>query len=129
MDVWEFFESLESDSRGDLSEVELNVAAICDLRQAVNSGGLESYFWNSGGNTAQRAIGPLGDVLGNEWADLLRRAMSLFGATYPSDIDDRQRLLEDNEELEDALDEMDTEYQDLEAAADADALLTQHLNS
>jgi len=43
VDLWQFYESLNG-ARDGLSAQERGVAAICDLRQEVNSGGFDSYF-------------------------------------------------------------------------------------
>jgi hypothetical protein len=59
------------------------VAAICDLRQEVNSGGFDSYFRYWGGDSASDALRALPGILGTEWAKLLSAAMGFLGADYP----------------------------------------------
>lgn len=125
-DPWSFYESLGEGDRSALTEVEAQVAAICDLRQEVNSGGFDRYFSCSGGNTARMALAALPTVLGQDWADLLGSAMSLLGADYPIDPNVRQDHLA-SPGVHDALDDLDTAYFDLELAIDADALLAAHL--
>jgi len=125
-DVWSFYQSLGSDDRGRLSPTELEVAAICDLRQEVNSGGFDSYFRYWGGNTAPQAADALPKVLGEEWAAVLTEAMSLLGPAYPRDPDLRFELLDEPHVIE-ALHGLDTRYFELEASIDADALMTAHL--
>lgn len=125
-DVWTFYEALGESAREDLLLRERGVAAICDLRQEVNSGGFENYFSYWGGDTAQDALRALPVFLGNEWALLLREAMGLLGQDYPTDPDDRQALIIERD-LSGALSELDERFYALEAATDADALLSASL--
>lgn len=127
-DAWSFYEELGERDRDSLSEVERNVAAICDLRQEVNSGGFDSYFRYWGGNTAPIALSALPRVLGQDWADLLAAAMFLIGAEYPTDVDAREQRL-DSDELDEELDALNTRYFELESATDADALLSSYLSN
>ncbi|NND01439.1 MAG: DUF4375 domain-containing protein [Acidimicrobiia bacterium] len=125
-DVWDFYMSLSDRDREHLTAAQRDVAAICDLRQEVNSGGFDSYFRYWGGNTANRALSSLDRVLGNEWAELLREAMLLLGPEYPTDVDDRETAL-DAGALGAPLDALDVRFYDLEATTDADRLLKEHL--
>lgn len=126
LDAWSFYEGLGGRDRSALTEQQAEVAAICDLRQEVSSGGFDSYFRYWGGNTARTALAALPSILGQDWADLLRTAMSLLGPDYPVDVSEREVRLDAPGVLE-ALGDLDTEYFDLEAAIDADALLSAHL--
>lgn len=125
-DAWSFYEKLGEQDRSALSDEQAQVAAICDLRHDVNSGGFDSYFRHWGGNTARTALAALATILGQEWADLLRTAMSLLGPNYPDDQSIREVRL-DAPGVGEALDNLDTEYYDLEAAIDAGALVSAHL--
>ncbi|WP_406051581.1 DUF4375 domain-containing protein [Kribbella sp. NBC_00889] len=60
--VWEFYEALVEGSRQDLTPVQRGVAAICDLRQEVNSGGFDSYFSHWGGKHCRRSTRRLADL-------------------------------------------------------------------
>lgn len=129
VNVWVFYESLPADGgqRDRLSPVEQGVAAVCDLRQEVGSGGFDVYFRYWGGDTAQQAVVVLDAALGAEWSELLRQAMSLLGAGYPTDSDDRfERLEMLNVAAE--LDAIDKRWFALEAATDADLLLSKYLS-
>ncbi|QOK24201.1 DUF4375 domain-containing protein [Janibacter indicus] len=125
-DVWSFYEAIgEADRRG-LTPQEEQVAAICDLRQEINSGGFDGYFRYWGGNTAPTALSGLRALLGEPWAALLEDALALFGDTYPSNQTHREELL-DRLDLGDALDELDSRFYDLESSTDADERLTHAL--
>ena len=124
--VWNFYEALGERSREALSIAEREVAAICDLRQEVNSGGFDSYFRYWGGNTAPTALEGLSSRLGPEWAGVLSDALRLFGEDYPLEPDSRADRM-DELELEDALEELDRRFYDLEVSTDADTLLSKAL--
>lgn len=126
VDAWSFYQSIGARPRDRLSRTEREVAAICDLRQEVNSGGFDSYFRSWGGDSAGVALVCLPTVLGQEWADVLAAAMSLLGPVYPDDGDVRAELIERLGVSSD-LDALDERYFDLEASADADALVSAHL--
>lgn len=125
-DAWSFYESLGQDDRAALSKVAADVAAICDLRQEVNSGGFDSYLRCWGGDTAPRALAVLPGVLGQDWADVLGTAMSLLGSEYPPDADTRHdRLVALG--LDEDLDALDAQFYELEASSDADTLVSSYL--
>lgn len=122
-DVWTFYEALGESSREDLTPQQRGVAAICDLRQEVNSGGFDSYFSYWGGDTAQEALKALPASLGDEWVRLLSEAMGLFGHPYPTHPDARAALIEELH-LQEALGVLDERFYALEAATDPDARLS-----
>jgi len=126
VDVWQFYETLSDETRQNLSEAQRAVAAICDWRQEVSSGGFDSYFRYWGGNTAATAVAALPEALGSEWAGLLREGVALFGPEYPTEPDRRGAVL-DGLDLEDRLEQMDARFFELEAALDADARLGEFL--
>lgn len=121
-DVWEFYEAHVEGSRQDLTPIQRGVAAICDLRQEVNSGGFENYFSYWGGNTADEALAVLPTSLGADWAALLQDAMDLFGPNYPKDQSQRETLIEELD-LYEAFGALDERFYALEASTDADARL------
>lgn len=125
-DAWSFYERLGEADRAGLTDVERNVAAICDLRQEVNSGGFDSYFRYWGGNTAPIALAALPEVIGPSWADVLAAGMVLFGLPYPTDVDTREQRL-DAGGLDEKLDALDSLYFDLESSTDADSLVSSYL--
>ncbi len=125
-DVWNFYTSLGESDREQLNDVQREVAAICDLRQEVNSGGFDSYFRYWGGNTAPVALSALARILGAQWVELLREAMLLFGPEYPTDVDDRKQELGTG--LHDSsLHALDDRFYALEESIDADGPLAAHL--
>jgi len=126
VDVWAFYESLGDSPRDRLSTRERVVAAICDWRQEVNSGGFDVYFRYHGGDTARQALVGLAEALGQEWAALLREAMAVFGASYPEDTSERARRL-DELGVDDKLGTLDGRLYGLEASSDADARLGAYL--
>lgn len=124
--IWEFYETLGDLPRGELTPLRQGLAAICDLRQEVNSGGLDSYFRYLGGDTALVALEALPTVLGEEWGTVLREAMSLFGPVYPTRQGDRESML-DELDVDDALEELDSRFFELEGSMNADTAMDSHL--
>ncbi|WP_165956861.1 DMP19 family protein [Kribbella antibiotica] len=124
IDAWAFYEQYAESDRSSLSERERQVLAVCDFRQEVNSGGFDSYFRYSGGDTALTAITALPRLLGSRWADLLGEAVALFGAPYPLDPDDRSEKVGSFD-----LDELDKRFYTLEASTNADGKLTEALSN
>jgi hypothetical protein len=122
-DVWMFYEALAERSREDLTPLQRGVAAICDLRQEVNSGGFDGYFSYWGGDTAREALDVLPASLGEDWAALLREAMDLLGPTYPTEQSERETVLDDLD-LSDAFGALDERFYALEASMNADARLS-----
>lgn len=125
-DVWSFYDAVGDADRNKLTPIEKQAAAICDLRQEVNSGGFDSYFRYWGGNTALVARAPLASLLGEPWADLLDDALALFGDHYPLGPDDRADVL-DRHDWQDVLNALDERFYALEASTDADERLSRAL--
>lgn len=127
-DLYGFYESLPIDGSGRdrLGSVQRSVAAICDLRQEVNSGGFDTYFRYWGGDTALDALSAIGEVLGPAWGELLRKAMLTLGPDYPTDANIRFEKV-DEPQVQAALDRFDSEYFELENTSDADGVLAAHL--
>jgi hypothetical protein len=127
-DVWDLYGQLADREPATLTPMERGLVAICDLRQEVNAGGFDNYFCAWGGNSAGAALAALPDLLGSEWAELLRSAMSLLGPSYPLDLDERADTL-DRLDLGDRLSELDERFYALEAETDADARLNAYLEA
>lgn len=121
-DLWEFYEARSETDRSSLPEQQRGILAILDVRQEVASGGFDSYFRYWGGNTAAEALHALPLVLGDEWEDVLREAMSVLGDPYPSDIGVRVARLEEAG-VEERMFVLDQRLSALEAASDADVRL------
>ena len=125
-DVWSVYERLLDRDWERLNEAQRAVVAICDLRQEVGSGGFDSYFRYAGGDHAPYALAALPSALGKEWAELLGRAMAVFGSSYPTDTDRRREAL-DMVDADARLAALDTGLYELEAASNADAKLADWL--
>jgi hypothetical protein len=127
-DVWDLYGQLTEQDSSTLSPAQRGLVAVCDLRQEVNAGGFDNYFRAWGGNSANDALAALPDLLGQEWADLLRSAMTLLGPAYPSDPDDRGALI-DQLDLGDRLGVLDERLYALESETHADARLNSYLDA
>lgn len=125
-DAWSQYEAFAEGDRSTLTPRQRDAFAICDLRQEVNSGGFDSYFRYWGGDTAKVALAALSDALGQEWATLLRDAMQALGPDYPADANARSDILEARD-LDDALNDLDSRFYELEGATDADGLVDSYL--
>jgi Domain of unknown function (DUF4375) len=125
-DVWDFYRELSARPRSTLNEAQRGLVAVCDLRQEVNSGGFDSYFRYQSGDSAADALPALQQLLGQDWADLLREAMELLGPDYPIDQASREARL-DQRDLDDWFEDLDARYDTLEVGADADARLNDYL--
>ena len=121
-DVWSFYESLGGGDRTGLTQIEREIAAICDLRQEVNGGGFDVYFRYWGGDTAEVAADAIGRLLGEEWAAVLSEAMAKLGQVYPSTVAERETVLTDA--VSAAFEAFDERYFLLEASTNADELLS-----
>lgn len=127
-DVWDIYGQLAEQDPSTLPPAKRALVAVCDLRQEVNAGGFDNYFRAWGGNSADHALAALPNLLGQEWADLLRSAMELLGPAYPSDPDERGNRL-DQLDLDDRLNELDERFYGLEGETDADAKLNAYLDA
>ena len=76
-----------------LTPEQRTVFALNLLRTEVQSGGFDVYFRYAGGNHALDAMAGA-DLLGPAWAALIREACRTMGDPYPTDIDERERVLE-----------------------------------
>jgi hypothetical protein len=121
--MWDAYEEFGDRDRSTLTVEGQRLFAILDLRQEVNSGGFDVYFRYWGGDTAELALAALPHTLGQDWANLLRDAMALFGTEYPLDPDTRGDII-DSEGLDDALSALDRHFLELEARSDADRRLS-----
>ncbi len=128
VDVWDRYGQLSGQHPSTLNGAQRGLVAVCDLRQEVNAGGFDGYFRDWGGNSAEAALAALPVFLGQEWADVLRAAMSLFGPRYPADADARGEAI-DQRDLHDRLSALDDDFFALEGSADADERLNAYLRA
>ena len=125
---WYVFDHLRSAEIADRGAVELmtpeqrTVFALNLLRTEVGSGGFDVYFRYAGGDHALDAMSGA-DALGPAWAALIHEACRTMGDPYPTDINDRERVL-DRLEAEDpdlqVHQDLDSRLNDLEADEPAD---------
>jgi len=86
--VWNRYEEVGWAS---LSEAEQTFYAAWHFESEVNSGGLESYYFNSGGDHALDAPDALKRIGAPQLAAVLEEANGMFpGGPPPRDIDERQ---------------------------------------
>jgi hypothetical protein len=100
-------------SRGPaLTEPERTVWLIMELEADVNNGGFDQYFFNEAGNHAGEAPAALRKIGASRCAQLVERALAVFGPRGPNaDRDARQeRLMALPESATDRLDALDSEF-------------------
>jgi hypothetical protein len=66
-----------------------------ELEREVNSGGFESFFYNSYGTYANETTSTLRVVGANQFAELLQQAINVFpNGHVPKDINERKNLMD-----------------------------------
>jgi hypothetical protein len=100
-----------------LTDQERALRSVGDLRAEVNSGGFSAYFWTTCGDLAEIARRATAEVA-PDLAELLQVAMAVIATPYPTDVDERQRLIDRSDTVEDELDQLDDDYYRLEATVD-----------
>jgi hypothetical protein len=66
-----------------------------ELEREINSGGFESFFYNSYGTYADETVSTLKTIGANQFAQILQEAMNVFpNGQVPKDIDERQELMD-----------------------------------
>jgi hypothetical protein len=98
--------------------------AIQMLRQEVNSGGFDSYFRYTGGNSAPDAK-LAARLISPPWELLIAEACGLFGDPYPVDIDVRERAVDEVDEA--GLDRLDQALYSLEVEYPVDQILDRYV--
>jgi len=76
-----------------LSHAEQVALCVDGLEREVNNGGFQQYFFSSAGDHALDCVDALDEIGGVEVADLLRRALRVFGPGGP-DPDREERILQ-----------------------------------
>jgi Domain of unknown function (DUF4375) len=127
-DVWDLYELLSEVDRPTLTEGLRRVLAICDLRQEVNSGGFDGYFRYWGAAHVADAVEGLPEVLGQDWAGLLREAVELLADPYPDNADDRADRL-DRGDLDESMSDLDERFYALESSSSADTRLNEYIDA
>ncbi|HZA79788.1 MAG TPA: DUF4375 domain-containing protein [Acidimicrobiales bacterium] len=89
---WPVYERLARADPSRLTTPERMLVAFGGVREAVNNGGFDQYFFNSAGDLAMEAVEASVRAGELELADLLRRALAVLGdGVYSNDRDARQR--------------------------------------
>ncbi|MGV8083125.1 MAG: DMP19 family protein [Coriobacteriia bacterium] len=70
-------------------------SAIWSVESEVNSGGFESYFAYSAGNTVNFTPRALEEIGAQTMASIVRRALDIVGRPLPGDDDERRSLIDD----------------------------------
>lgn len=81
-----------------LSREELNFCYIEVLETEVNSGGFNSFFSNEYGDYVEHILKALDEVGSVEFKGILKEAMEVFGEVYFSLLEEREHLIEVNED-------------------------------
>jgi hypothetical protein len=70
-----------------------------ELEREINSGGFESFFYNSYGTYADETVSTLRKVGANQFAEILQQAINVFpNGQVPKDINERQDLMDSFED-------------------------------
>ena len=73
----------------------------------VNTDGLNAFFWNSYGDYTYETVNSLKEIGAFKTAEILEKAIFSFPDNVVSkDIDDRQNILDENEDMENVLSEL-----------------------
>lgn len=120
MDCWSAYEQLQDRPRDGLSDAEMALVCLGDLRQEVNSGGFDSYLRYWGANTAPQAVATCRSVseLG-ALAEVLVEALDRIG-TYDPDPDVRFEAIDSRDVT---FDDLDDRFYEIEADADLDSVM------
>jgi hypothetical protein len=125
MDGWNAYESLVGRDWDTLTDDERALVAVGTLREEVNNGGFDQYFFNSAGDLAPWAVDTLVSLDLSPLERLLRRAMAVLGTDpYPLGRAQRQDRLEELGQTDEAFEDLDEEYYDLESRLDLDASMS-----
>jgi hypothetical protein len=117
--AWAVFESIFDRSPDELTPAELPLVAVCSVRQEVNSGGFDSYFRYSNGDTAPAAVEAAKAMGSSDLAALISQAIDRLGMeSYPADCSARESRIDD---LDLAFDDLDEAFYAPEASDDLDA--------
>jgi len=100
------------DSGERLSDTELTILAVEALEREVNNGGFSQFFYNSSVEYAPIIVNSLKKINCHEIANLAQNALDILGVSSLNAEIIEERMNPDNEELEDALGELDNIYFD-----------------
>lgn len=115
---WETYEVLCRRAWVELGTAEQALVALGELRDEVNNGGLHQYFFNSAGDHVPVARNAAAEAKAEALVEIIDRAIALFGRRYSTDRYTRQEALEHMSD--EAFDDLDREYYELEVTVDLD---------
>lgn len=121
-DGWTVYGELVARDWDTLTDSQLALVAIGELRSEVNNGGFDQYFFNSGGDLAPTARATASDAGVTALVNLLDRAMAAVGSPFKIDRNERQAALAAVSAHE-AFDSLDREFCDLETSVNLDTLM------
>ena len=80
------------------------------LEREVNNGGFDQFFFNSCGDFANELVYGFTEIGALKTAQICKKAVSIFGDEVPSDRDERDDVISDNEEFAEILRECDDAF-------------------
>lgn len=87
------------------------VVYVCQALEAeVNNGGFSQFFFNSSGELANEVVDAFAAIGAVKTAEICKKAVSIYDGEVPADRDERDELIEDNEEAEEILEECDSAF-------------------
>ena len=108
------------DSRKDkgeeLSEVELEILAIEAFEREINNGGFSQFFYNSSVEYTPIIVKCLNNIGCNKLAALAKKSIDILNLESLDPDSIEQRMDSDDDELEDALSQLDDIFYDTEEA-------------
>lgn len=123
------FEKLEKVGFDGLTDGEKTFLCVTILRDEINNGGFDQFYFNSGGEYSVEAVGAFEKIGAADVADIVRRANSVFLNGQPAkDRDARQKELDAlTEAQKNTLSQLDLEF--YKYGEDIDKLLKQFVES
>jgi hypothetical protein len=123
------FDKLEKVGFAGLTDGEKTFLCVTILRDEVNNGGFDQFYFNDGGEYAVEAVGAFEKIGAANVADIVRRANSAFPNGQPAkDRDARKRELDAlTEAQQSTLRQLDLEF--YKYGEDVDKLLKQFVES
>jgi hypothetical protein len=122
LDVWAWYEDMSWRDWAGLDHQAQLFVAFGELREEVNNGGFDQYFFNSAGDHALEALAAARAGGADAVADLLDAAMRVLVGGYRRDRFQRQDALL-AVTAGGAFDELDAAYYAVEETADLDAVM------
>lgn len=110
--IFEILQPVFEENKEDLTQKELDFCLIETLECEVNSGGFNSFFYNSYGNLSNETLSALKNIGSMKFKDIFEKAIGVFKDSYvPIDINERIEIIDSNEdEFDEIWDELDDEF-------------------